>query len=249
MHVHEVVLSQVGRRAADRSGEAEAPRPVHVPDRSSQRAVRQLREPHPGVRQSRVLDTCRELVLELDAGPELVHPRPLPVLGEPAALQVEPRQTERALCVPTCDPHEPIVHLQRRRIGLDPPGDLRGNRTQHQLAEHHVLDDPVTDRRRSSSECLGEGGRTDRLELREVDMDPGQGRANRLQQALLEFGEPVVRCDCRGDPAGDQLSVGCVGVGAARVLGHGFLAFQRTPVVCRQPTSPAGQPPAIVVQL
>ena len=116
-------------------------------------------ESHPGVSQDRILDTRRELVLEPDPGLELIHPGTFPVLGEAAALQVQPGEAECTLRVPPSDPDESVVDPERPRVGLHPSSDLRRNRTQHELAQHHVLDDPMPERRRRRIESPQRGPR------------------------------------------------------------------------------------------
>ena len=101
------------------------------------------------------------------------------VLGEPAAPQVDPRQAEGALRVATGDAARSRSSMpSASAYCADPVGDLGGERAQHELAEHHVVHDPLAvlrSVRRSST--AGELVGPERLEAAVVDVDAGERAA------------------------------------------------------------------------
>ncbi len=117
------------------------------------------------------------------------EPRIVPPLGEPAPPEVDPREPERALRVAARHPHEVVVGAERDRVLLDPVGDLGGDRAQHELAEHHVVDDPLAVLGAVRRQHFGELVGPERLEAAVVDVDAGQCLRDRVQHRDLHVGE------------------------------------------------------------
>ena len=201
-HVHEVVLGEVGRGAADRARQAEAPAPVHVPDAAPERAGLQVGEAHPSLGELPILDARGQLVLEPHSRPQLVLAGPLPVLGEAAVVQIEPGQPERALGVAARhDADEPVVDAEGLRVHLDPTGDLRRDRAQDQLTEHHQVHHAMAELGRSGRQCPGELVGSEWFEPGDVDRVAGERAVDGSEQAHLGGRDALDRRDRRGDTA------------------------------------------------
>ena len=167
------------------------PRPSVPAGRSRERA--------PAFGELPVLDAGGQLVLELHRGLELVHPRPLPVLGEAAAVEIEPGQAERALGVAPGDPHELVVDAQRGGVVGDPSGDRRRHRPEDQLAEHHEVHDTTSGIDVVGGHDLDEFRGREWFELGEGDLDVVERFGDGSEQAGLHRLDAAVRRDGRGD--------------------------------------------------
>ena len=65
------------------------------------------------------------------------------VLDEAVALEIHPRQPVGTLRVPARDAHEVVLHAERLGVLRDAVRDDDRYRPQHELAEHHVMHDPL----------------------------------------------------------------------------------------------------------
>ncbi|MFN8027875.1 MAG: hypothetical protein U0W40_16395 [Acidimicrobiia bacterium] len=88
----------------------------------------------------------------------------VPVLGEPAAAQVDPRQAERTLGVAPGHLHEFVVDPECLGVRAHPLRHRLRQRAQHQLAEEHVVDDAAAVLLVTSGEGRGELVGPQRLE-------------------------------------------------------------------------------------
>ena len=127
------------------------------------------------------------------------------MLNEPAALEIQPRQPIGALRIPAGDANEVVGHAERLRVRRDAMGDDDGDRSENELTQHHVVDDPVAVGEVAPDQHVGELLRPERLESPVVDRDSGQRAGDRAEQLSLHVGETVLACDRRRDPARDEL--------------------------------------------
>ena len=86
------------------------------------------------------------------------------MLDEAVALQILPRQPVRALGVPTRDPNEVVLHAECFGILRDAVRHHGRDRSQHELAEHHVMDDPLPIGEVAPGQNVGELVGPERLE-------------------------------------------------------------------------------------
>ena len=206
-HVHEVVLREVRRvrrpgfrgarsrgsrtsptRAAERF-RREAPRTQSIAPRARGRA----RAGSNGAGASRAGRARRSLVAGV-----------ADVLDEAVALEIHPRQPVRALRVPARDAHEVVLHAERLGVLRDPVRDDGRDRPQHELAEHHVMDDPLAVGQVAPGQHVGELVGPERLERPVVDRDAGERARDRLEQVGLHVGEAGLRRHGRRDPPCDE---------------------------------------------
>ena len=115
------------------------------------------------------------------------------MVGEPAALQVHPRQAERTLGVATGDAHELVVDAEAAAYFATRAATSGGQRSQHELAEDHVVHDPLAVVLVVRGEHLRELLGPERLEVVVVDVDAGEDARDRLEQARLDLGQPASR--------------------------------------------------------
>ena len=78
------------------------------------------------------------------------------VLDEAVALEIHPRQPVRTLRVPARDAHEVVLHAERLGVLRDAVRDHDRDRSQHELAEHHVMHDPLPVAEVAPGEHIGE---------------------------------------------------------------------------------------------
>ncbi len=203
-HVDEVVLRQVLRRATRRAGELEAPAVVHVPHAEPERVPVEVLERGPARRQRGILLGGHErgACAARGWGGALAGVRD--VLDEAAALQVLPRQPVRALRVPARHAHEVVLHPEGLGVHRDAMGHDGRDRSQHQLAEHHVVDDPLPVVEVAFGQDFGQLLAAQRFERAVVDRDAGERGRDGLEEISLHVGEPGLRRHRRRDPAGDE---------------------------------------------
>ena len=126
------------------------------------------------------------------------------MLDEAAALEVHPRQPVRALRVAARDAHEVVLHAERLGVLRDAVRDHGRDRPQHELAEHHVVHDPLAVVEVAPGQDVGELLGPERLERPVVDRDSGERARDRLEQVGLHVGEARLGRDRRRDPSGDE---------------------------------------------
>ena len=171
-HVHEVVLREVRRRAARRSGQAEPAARRTSPTRSARAFRREA--------SANAVPPRRELRVDLRRARTDRAPRPpasarlhvggvADVFDEAVALEIHPRQPVRALRVPARDAHEVVLHAERVGVLRDAVRDDDRDRSQHELAEHHVMDDPLAVAEVARRQHVGELVGPERLERPVVD--------------------------------------------------------------------------------
>ena len=203
-HVHEVVLREVRGHAGAVARVRETTSVVHLPDRATRRAARQLLEGGPARRQLRVEAAEVELVRELRLRVQWCELRLVPPLGEAVAAEVHPGQPEHPGGVAARDAHEVVLDADRERVHSNAIGHVGRQRRQHELGEHHVMEDPLAVLERP----LGERGREligpQRLEGAVVDVDVRERLGDGPQQRALHVGEPARGSDGRGDAARDR---------------------------------------------
>ncbi len=208
-HVHEVVLREVCGCAAGRPGQLEAAAVVHLPDRVAQRFLRKVGEGNPARRELGIdlgrYERCGRAATRPAPTLELPLAALLDVLDEAVALQILPRQPVRALGVAARHANEVVLHAERLGILRDPVRDHDRDRSQHQLAEHHVMDDPLPVGEVAPGEHVGELVGPERLERSVVDRDAGERARDRLEQIGLHVGQAGLRRDRGRDPTGDEV--------------------------------------------
>ena len=136
------------------------------------------------------------------------------MLDETVPLEIHPRQPVRTLRVPARDAHEVVLHAERLGVLRHPVRDDDRDRPQHELAEHHVMHDPLPVAEIAPGQHVRELLRPERLERPVVDRDSGERARDRLEQLRLHVGETVLRRDRRRDSSGDErhfLDVGLFG--------------------------------------
>ena len=126
------------------------------------------------------------------------------MLDEAAALEIHPRQPVGALRIPARDAHEVVLHAERLGVRRDAVRHDDRDRPQHELAEHHVMDDPLPVAEVAPGQDVGELVRPERLERPIVDRDPGERARDRLEQLRLHVGEAGLGCDSRRDAPRDE---------------------------------------------
>ena len=131
------------------------------------------------------------------------------MLDEAVALQIHPRQPV-PLGVPARDAHEVVLHAERLGILRDAVRHHDRDRSQHELAEHHVMDDPLPVAEVASGQNVGELVGPERLERPIVNRDAGERARDRLEQLRLHVGEAGLRRHRGRDPAGDEVHFVCV---------------------------------------
>ena len=134
------------------------------------------------------------------------------MLDETVPLQVLPRQPIRALGVPTRDPDEVVLHAECFGILRDPVRHDGRDRSQYELPEHHVVNDPLPIAEVVPGQDICEFLRPERFECPVVHGDPGERARNRLEQIRLHVGEAVLRRNRCRDPTGDEVHFLDVGV-------------------------------------
>ena len=106
--------------------------------------------------------------------------------------------------------------------------DVEGDRSEHELGEHHVVHDALPVTVVVLAQDVGQRVGVQRLELQVVDDLAGERVGDRGEQVRLDLGEALVGRDRGGDAARDQLDLvatlsGGFGVGhgptAATVVG------------------------------
>ena len=83
-------------------------------------------------------------------------------------------------------------------------GDLHGDRPQHELAENHVVHDPLAVRRGPTIQHIPKLVGAERLEARVVDVEPGERLRDGLEERGLHGRDSVVGGHRGGDPAGHE---------------------------------------------
>ena len=171
-HVHEVVLREVLGAPPGDPGELEAAAVVHVPDRSARACPRgsSANAAHRAASSGSTLRRARTATGASRCARRSRLAVGLPdVLDEAVALQVHPRQPVRALRVAAGDPHEVVLHAERLGVLRDAVRDHDRDRSQHELAEHHVMDDPLAVVEVAPGQHVGELVGPERLERAVVD--------------------------------------------------------------------------------
>ena len=126
------------------------------------------------------------------------------MFDETAALQIHPRQPVRALGVPACHPDEVVLHAQRLGVLRDAMRDHGRDRSEHELAQDHVVHDPSPEAEVATGEDGGELVGSEWFERPVVDRDPGERARDRAEQLDLYIGEAGLGRDRRRDAAGDE---------------------------------------------
>ena len=162
------------------------------------------------------------------------------VVDEAVALQVHPRQPVRALRVAPCDAYEVVVDAKRLRVLRDPVRHDRWQRSQHELAQHHVMDDPLPVKQVAPRQAVGELGGPQRFERPVVDLEPGQRDSDGFEQLRLHVGEAGLGCDRRRDaPCDEQHFVGVVIARVCVRLNHS-MSLPPSPASYRLPAGSTG---------
>ena len=136
------------------------------------------------------------------------------MVEEATPTQIHPGETERVLRVPARDLDEVVVDTERVGAGVHTIGDVARQRCEDELAEHHVLHDPLPILAIVGSEHRRERIGSERLQLPVVDVEARHRLRRGSQQRGLHVGEPGRRCHGSGDATRDAKDLVGVGVGA-----------------------------------
>ena len=126
------------------------------------------------------------------------------MVDETVALEIHPRQPVGTLRIPARDAHEVVRHAERLRVRRDAVRDDDRYRPQHELAEHHVMDDPPAVAEVAPGQDVREFLRPERLERPIVDRDSRERARDRFEQVRLHVGETALRRDRRRDAPRDE---------------------------------------------
>ena len=126
------------------------------------------------------------------------------MFDEAVALEIHPREPVRTLRVPARDAHEVVLHAEHLGVRRDAVRDDDRYRPQDELAEHHVMHDPLAVAEVAPGEDVREFLRPERLERPVVDRDARERARDRLEQVRLHVGETALRRDSRRDSPRDE---------------------------------------------
>jgi len=126
------------------------------------------------------------------------------MIDEAVALKIHPCQPVGTLRIPARNAHEVVCHAERIGVRRRTVCDDDRYRPQHELTEHHVMDDAPAVAEITFAQASGEFLRSERIERPIVNRDPGQCARDRFEQIRLHVGEAVLWRHRRRDPTRDQ---------------------------------------------